>query len=314
MKRKSILALTIGIVVSMLLTVYYHDITTLPKDHLPRLEVPTTKGPYYSLLNTNIDNQYDQELPTTITVYKTDPVSENELNTRLQEFSSLFGVNGGQSSTKFEYTIKNDASRCSVSRETGVCWFESRNYDDSDPNRIYNLPTEPAAIQFARAFFEDHGLMPDLRSFETLRYSCRYNELRTPTVWINTSVIVYLDQYIDDHYVNGYGIGASLTIGDNMTVIGCSVGWRAYSPYKPFQLHSKTEIVDLLRTKGVATQGSGVGHVTNAIITNISIHYFQELSDLSRTYYLQPLFVVEGKVSGEYGTDSFWEYVEALEY
>ena len=164
-------------------------------------------------------------------------------------------------------------------------------------------------------FLQKNNILPELEPFENYQVSYRYAVIRAyQSPPNNHAISIFLNRYIDGHKVSGNGGYCRLTFGENGTIIGCIREWRPYTPYKEYSLHSKSEIIEELQKKGACILNRSIGKINNAIITNVSIRYYQDCDDLSKPYYLQPLFFVEGIAIGEFGTYTFGEYVEALNY
>ena len=169
----------------------------------------------------------------------------------------------------------------------------------ADQSRIYgdisnppNLPSEKSAVESAREFLSDKGLMPIDAEFSKVVTDTAEIARKDPNTGeiskekIDLDMQVMFSREIDGIPVVGAGSKLKAYIGDNGDIIGVYKCWREYEPYEQFAILTSAQALEKLKEKGI----HGVVTGEKVKVKEVYLAYYAQPA-VDDQEYLHPIYV-----------------------
>jgi len=235
------------------------------------------------------------DTPDKMMVYK---VKSPEITTEnVVALAEALGLGSGVTENDGKFIVRNGSLELEVLKASGrVAYADlSRIYGDISSSPP-NLPSEESAIESARKFLSDKGLMPSDAKFskvvtdfaEIARKDQNTGEVSIEK--IDLVMQVMFSREIDGFPVVGAGSKLKTYIGDNGDVVGVYKCWRELEPYEQRAILTSAQAFERLKEKGI----HGVRAITGEKVTvkEVYLAYYAQPA-VDNQEYFQPVFVFE---------------------
>ena len=171
------------------------------------------------------------------------------------------------------------------------------------------LPSNDEAIEIAKEFLNDTGLMPEdavLRGVEHSALKSVNNRGETLAIG---GMNVWFSREINGLPITGGGSEIGVGVCSYQDIAGVFKVWREYEPYREYSIITPEEALKEFEREGVDVC---VGNVRMVVtINNVYLGYYAKPAGEEQTY-LQPVYVFEGVTKGDCGTLEFVQYIPAV--
>ncbi|RLI78082.1 hypothetical protein DRP05_08260 [Archaeoglobales archaeon] len=299
----------VGFIISLLIVAgAVYASTNQPRMELSKLSIERVKGFHstsYFVLNTKMP-----KVPKKMMVYKCiDP------DVKLEDvllIAKRFGMKGQPKKVFDEFILTDGKYHLEINTKSGRIVYTdvSRWMVGNDVDKPSNLPSEKEAIDIARSYLANRGLMPEdaiLRNVTHPKVVAMDKEGRIISIGFEDIKVSFMRK-INGFPVVGAGSKLDVEIGGNGDVISVYKVWRGYKPYKEFSIITPEQALDELKKIGVFT---GIKGTDEAMIDEIYLGYYAKSASENQVF-LQPVYVFEGYVKGKHRTEKFKQYVPAI--
>lgn len=248
------------------------------------------------------------EYPNKIMVYESvkPRVSEKEV----LSIAKQLGLNKNVREVSGEFILTDGQYHLEVNKNSGrVAYTDaSRWMIGNDKDKPSNLPSDDEAIDIARKFLIDKGLMPDDAVLRGVDHPGVVAINKTGDV-IGVGfedVKVSFAREVNGLPVVGAGSKIHVEVGGGGEVIRVYKVWREYVPYKKFSIITPDEAFEKLKKVGIF----GIKDVETASIDKVYLGYYTKSASDEQTD-LQPVYVFEGEAKRDNETRKFVQYIPA---
>jgi len=298
----------IGLVIILLVAAgAVYTIAYQPTSEIASPPIDNMKGfhstPLY-VLNTTLPSAPDKLM---VYISKRPEVEREEVAL----LAKRLGLTGNVSEVSDEFILTDGQYHFEVNKKSGrVAYTDaSRWMIGNDKDKPSNLPSDDEAIDIARKFLIDKGLMPDDAVL------CRVSHPRIVAINKTGDVIgvgfedvkVSFTREVNGLPVVGAGSKIDVEVGGGGDVISVYKVWREYVPYKEFSIITPEEAFEKLKKVGIFT---GIKDVETASIDKVYLGYYTKSASEEQTY-LQPVYVFVGEAKGDNETRKFVQYIPA---
>ena len=210
--------------------------------------------------------------------------------------AEALGLGSGVTENDEKFIMRDGSLELEVLKASGRVAYADLSKIYGDISNPPNLPSEESAIESARKFLSDKGLMPADAEFrkvvtdfaEIARKDQNTSEISIEKIDLDMQVM--FSREIDGIPVVGAGSKLKTYIGDNGDVIGVYKCWREYEPYEQFAILTSAQALERLKEKGI----HGVRAITGEKVTvkEVYLAYYAQPA-VDEQEYLQSVFVFE---------------------
>jgi len=234
------------------------------------------------------------DTPDKMMVYK---VKSPEITTEnVVALAEALGLGSGVTETDEKFIVRNGSLELEVLKVSGRVAYADLSRIYGDISNPPNLPSEKSAIESARKFLSDKGLMPSDAKFskvvtdfaEIAKKDQNTGEVSIEK--IDLAMQVMFSREIDGVPVVGEGSKLKTYIGDNGDVVGVYKCWRELEPYEQRAILTSAQAFERLKEKGI----HGVRAITGEKVTvkEVYLAYYAQPAVDDQVYF-QPVFVFE---------------------
>ena len=209
-----------------------------------------------------------------------------------------FGI--GDSSNHSYLQVSNSSNHVMYTANTTRWWR------GSDKDKPENLPSDDEAVEIAKEFLNEKGLMPEDAVFR----GTEHQALKAAVGFEH--LVVSFGRELNGLPIVGDGSKISVEIGGYGDILKLLKVWREYEPYEEFSIIKPEEAIEKLKKGGISSDIM----VDAVTINDIYLGYYAAPGSTKQTY-LKPVYVFEGEARGriDYHNESrhFVQHVAALQ-
>jgi len=234
------------------------------------------------------------DTPDKTMVYK---VKSPEVTTeKVVALAEALGLGSNVTENDEKFIVSDDPIELEVLKASERVAYADLSEIYGDIGNPPNLPSEDSAVESARKFLSDKGLMPVDAEFrkvvtdfaEIARKDQNTSEISIEKIDLDMQVM--FSREIDGIPVVGAGSKLKTYIGDNGDVVGVYKCWREYEPYEQRAILTSAQALERLKEKGI----HGVRAITGEKVTvkEVYLAYYAQPA-IDDQEYLQPVYVFE---------------------
>ena len=234
------------------------------------------------------------DTPDKTMVYK---VKSPEVTTeKVVALAEALGLGSNVTENDEKFIVSDDPIELEVLKASGRVAYADLSEIYGDIGNPPDLPSTETAVESAREFLSDKGLMPvdaEFRKVVTDFAEIARKDQNTSEISIEKIDLVMqvmFSREIDGIPVVGAGSKLKTYIGDNGDVVGVYKCWREYEPYEQRAILTSAQALERLKEKGI----HGVRAITGEKVTvkEVYLAYYAQPA-VDEQEYLQPVFVFE---------------------
>ncbi len=278
--------------------------TSEPEGTLP--SISNIKGASHNTPEEFVLNTSLPSVPDKLMVYKV--VERNVTREEIAALAERLGMNGSIRETYRRFFVKDGPYHLGVLKVSGrISYIDESRVTPTEKDQE-NLPSDEEAIEIAKEFLNEKGLMPENAKFSGISY--RPVLMHTKEGEITKTfkhITVRFGREINGLPVVFGGSRIAVQVGGYGDVVQLFLVWREYEPYREYPIITSEEAFEAFKRENL---NICMRNVSTATINKMYLAYYSEVPGDKQTHF-QPVYAFEGVAERDNETEEFWQYVVA---